>query len=119
MDAFRQTFDGRVAVVQPLGATSQNVVSYPVRILGRADPARWLPGMTANITITVDQRPSVLVVPAAAISFAQAQTASGGQGVAVAATGGSSVIVVGSDGNATVQPIQTGASNGQETEESL
>jgi HlyD family secretion protein len=118
VDAFpSQTLKGNVAIVESLGATNQSVVSYPVLIAIDSTKAKLLPGMTANVTIAFDQRPSVLVVPAAAISFAQAQAASGNQaGSAAAATGGPSVLVVGSDGKATVQPIQTGASDGQDTE---
>lgn len=116
VDAFpSQTFKGKVAVVQSLGTTNQNVVTYPVSIAIDPTQAKLLPGMTANVTITVGQQRGVLVVPSAAISFAQAQTASGSQ-ASSAAKGGPSVLVVGSDGKATVQPIQTGASDGQETE---
>ncbi|MBI4321852.1 MAG: HlyD family efflux transporter periplasmic adaptor subunit [Chloroflexi bacterium] len=80
VDAFpNQTFDGTVAVVQPLGTTSQNVVSYLALISIKPIQAKLLPGMTANVKVTVDKRPDVLVVPAAAISFAQAQAAAPGQ----------------------------------------
>jgi len=118
VDAFPgQTFKGSVAVVQSLGATSNNVVSYPVLISVEPTKAKLLPGMTANVTITVDQRPNVLVVPAAAISFAQAQAAASSQASsAPSATAGATVLVMNSAGKATVQPIQTGASDGQDTE---
>ncbi len=118
VDAFPgQSFKGTVAAVQPLGSATQNVVSYPVLISIEPTEARLLPGMTANVTITVDKRPEVLVVPAAAISFAQAQAASGSQsGPAATTNGGRSVLLVDGEGRATVRPIQTGSSNGQYTE---
>ncbi|MBX6770759.1 MAG: HlyD family efflux transporter periplasmic adaptor subunit [Chloroflexi bacterium] len=115
VDAFPgQTFHGTVSVIQSLGTTNQNVVTYPVLITIDRTPVKLLPGMTANVTIAVGQKSNVLVVPAAAISFAQAQTASSNQ--TGTATGGPSVLVVGDDGKATIQPIQTGVSDGQYTE---
>jgi HlyD family secretion protein len=118
VDAFPgQTFQGKVAIVQSLGATSQNVVSYPVLIAMTPTRAKLLPGMTANVTITVEQRPNVLVVPAAAIAFAQGQSASGSAGNApLSASAGSSVLVVDTNGKTALQAIQAGASDGQNTE---
>lgn len=118
VDAFPgQTFKGSVAVVQPLGSTTQNVVSYPVLISIEQSQAKLLPGMTASVTVTVNKRSNVLVVPAAAISFAQAQAASGSQAGPVASTSaGPAVLVVDGAGKATLHPIQIGTSNGQYTE---
>ncbi len=118
VDAFPgQTFKGSVAVVQPLGSTSQNVVSYPVLISIDQAQAKLLPGMTASVTVTVDERPNVPVVPSAAISFAQTQIASGNQsGQAASTSTGPAVLVVDSAGKATLHSIQIGTSNGQYTE---
>ena len=108
-----QAFRGRVAAVEPLGASSQSVVTYPVLISTDPTRARLLLGMTASVSITVDQRSNVLTVPSVAISFARAQAANQ---AGPAASSGPSALVVGSDGKATLQPIQTGFSDGQNTE---
>jgi hypothetical protein len=72
-----QTFTGRVSEVQPQGTSVQNVVLYGVTIAVDASPtgaaARLLPGMTASATVEVDRRQNVVVVPSAAITFAQSQ----------------------------------------------
>ncbi len=117
-DAFPgQTFKGSVAVVQPLGSTSQNVVTYPVLISIEPNQARLLPGMTASVTVTVNKRSNVLVVPSAAVSFAQAQATSGNQaGPAASGNAGPKVLAVDGAGNATLRPIQIGTSDGRSTE---
>jgi HlyD family secretion protein len=74
IDAFpNQTFTGKVAVIQPLGAVQQNIVNYNVTSTIDPTATKLLPGMTANVNIVTEQRKDVLVVPSAAISFARAQ----------------------------------------------
>ncbi len=74
IDAFpTQTFTGKVAVIQPLGAVQQNIVNYNVTSTIDPTTTKLLPGMTANVNIVTDQRTGVLVVPSAALSFARTQ----------------------------------------------
>ena len=62
-----RTFRGRVVDVARAGTNVQGVVNFPVTIsLDQADPA-IKPGMTANVSIIVDQRDNVLLVPSRAI----------------------------------------------------
>ncbi len=62
-----QSFKGHVVAVAPAGVNTQGVVNFPVTVqFDKADPA-VKPGMTANVTITVDQRANVLIVPNRAI----------------------------------------------------
>src|SRR5215813_9174861 len=62
----------------------QNVVTYNV-VIDVANPEQTLkPGMTANLTITIDERNNVLKVPNSALRFtpqdASGQRAGAGQG---------------------------------------
>jgi HlyD family secretion protein len=70
VDAYpNETFRGRIFEIRLNPQTVQNVVTYSV-ILGIENPEMKLkPGMTANITITVDQRTDVLKVPNAALRY--------------------------------------------------
>jgi HlyD family secretion protein len=70
VDAFpNEMFTGRIAEIRLSPQTVQNVVTYSV-ILSIANPDMKLkPGMTANITITVDERDRVLKVPNAALRY--------------------------------------------------
>jgi HlyD family secretion protein len=70
VDAYpNETFTGRIAEIRLSPQTVQNVVTYSV-ILSIENPDMKLkPGMTANITITVDQRDRVLKVPNAALRY--------------------------------------------------
>ena len=70
VDAYpNESFRGRISEIRLNPQTVQNVVTYSV-ILGIDNPDMKLkPGMTANITITVDQRANVLRVPNAALRY--------------------------------------------------
>src|SRR5204863_4290572 len=62
-------FRGRISEIRLNPQTVQNVVTYSV-ILSIENPEMKLkPGMTANITITVDQRNNALRVPNAALRY--------------------------------------------------
>ncbi|MFI5272870.1 MAG: efflux RND transporter periplasmic adaptor subunit, partial [Ktedonobacterales bacterium] len=68
-------FRGTVSAISPVGQTSSGVVTYPVTITvdtSRLQGASLLTGMTANVTITKQQRVNVLLLPASAITFARA-----------------------------------------------
>src|SRR5262249_35391804 len=73
VDAYpNEGFRGRISEIRLNPQTVQNVVTYSV-ILGIENPEMKLkPGMTANITITVDQRASVLKVPNSALRYTPA-----------------------------------------------
>ncbi|MBM3265303.1 MAG: efflux RND transporter periplasmic adaptor subunit, partial [candidate division Zixibacteria bacterium] len=62
-------FEGRVAQIRLAPVTVQNVVTYTV-ILDVPNPELKLrPGMTANVSILIDQRFGVLRVPSVALRF--------------------------------------------------
>jgi HlyD family secretion protein len=70
VDAYpNEGFRGRISEIRLNPQTVQNVVTYSV-ILGIENPDMKLkPGMTANITITVDQRANILKVANAALRY--------------------------------------------------
>jgi HlyD family secretion protein len=81
VDAFPgQEFNGTIQQVRLNPQTAQNVVTYNV-VIDVSNPQEKLkPGMTANLTITIDERNNVIKVPNAALRYTpQAATGQGGQ----------------------------------------
>ncbi|HKF37009.1 MAG TPA: HlyD family efflux transporter periplasmic adaptor subunit [Ktedonobacteraceae bacterium] len=75
-----QQFQGTVAAIAPQGQTVSNVVTYPVTInvdMKSLQGANLLPSMTANVSITTDQRTNVLLIPNSAVDFAQTAASQG------------------------------------------
>lgn len=85
VDAFPgKDFDGKIEQMRLNPVNVQNVVTYNV-VIDVSNPEQKLkPGMTANLTITIDERNNVLKVPNAALRFSPPRTDSnasaGGQG---------------------------------------
>ncbi len=70
VDAYpNRTFDGKVSQIRLQPQTTENVVSYTVMVDVDNPDLALLPGMTANITISVKEAPDVLKVPLAALKF--------------------------------------------------
>jgi HlyD family secretion protein len=75
VDAFpRRNFSGEIRQIRKSPTNVQNVVSYTVVISAANPDFALLPGMTANVRVTVDSRPSVLKLPNAALRFRPAGT---------------------------------------------
>ena len=84
VDAFpSRTFTGKVRMVRNAASVSQSVVSYATIINVANDDGRLKPGMTANVSIIVQQRPGVLRIangalrvriPAEVLAYAAAKT---------------------------------------------
>ena len=70
VDAFPgKDFEGKIQQMRLNPQTVQNVVTYNV-VIDVSNPEQILkPGMTANLTITIDERNNVLKVPNAALRF--------------------------------------------------
>ena len=70
VDAFPgKDFDGQIQQMRLNPQNVQNVVTYNV-VIDVSNPEQKLkPGMTANLTITIDERNNVLKVPNAALRF--------------------------------------------------
>src|SRR6185295_11630060 len=70
VDAFPgKDFDGKIEEMRLNPTNVQNVVTYNV-VIDVSNPEQKLkPGMTANLTITIDERNNVLKVPNSALRF--------------------------------------------------
>jgi HlyD family secretion protein len=70
VDAFPgKEFDGKIQEMRLNPVNVQNVVTYNV-VINVENPEQMLkPGMTANLTITIDERNNVLKVPNSALRF--------------------------------------------------
>jgi HlyD family secretion protein len=80
VDAFPgNDFDGKIQQMRLNPQNTQNVVTYNVVIDVNNPEQKLKPGMTANLTITIDERNNVLKVPNAALRFSpqDAQRGSG------------------------------------------
>jgi HlyD family secretion protein len=76
VDAFpRRSFGGEIRQIRKSPTNVQNVVSYTVVISAANPDLALLPGMTANVRVTVDSRASVLKLPNAALRFRPVGTA--------------------------------------------
>ena len=85
VDAFPgKEFEGKIEQMRLNPVNVQNVVTYNVVIDVNNPEQKLKPGMTANLTITIDERNNVLKVPNSALRFTPQDTqrtnASGGQG---------------------------------------
>ena len=70
VDAFpRRSFQGDIRQIRKSPQNVQNVVSYTVVISAANPDLALLPGMTANVRISVENRANVLKVPNAALRF--------------------------------------------------
>ena len=98
------TFTGTVAAIEPAGTTTSNVVTYTVLISVDPTDVQLLPGMTATVTIVTAAANDTIPVPNTAITYA-----SKGQ------TGGTVVDVL-RDGVATPVQVQTGITDGINTQ---
>jgi HlyD family secretion protein len=73
VDAYRaDQFTGKIAEVRLEPQTVQNVVTYSVIIEVENPQLKLKPGMTANLTMIVDEHNDVLTVPNAALRFTPA-----------------------------------------------
>ena len=75
VDAFpNRNFTGEVQQIRLNPTTTQNVVTYNVRVSLQNPDEILLPGMTAYVNIAVAKRDDVLMVPNAALRFKPAET---------------------------------------------
>ncbi|HPR91469.1 MAG TPA: HlyD family efflux transporter periplasmic adaptor subunit [Candidatus Paceibacterota bacterium] len=108
------TLPGKVSKVDNLGSVSSGVVSYGVTVTLEQDDERVKPGMSANVTITVENKAETLLIPNAALKSGS----TGSYYVEVAAD--ANIDVKGNVMTTTVKPkrqmVQTGSSNDTVTE---
>lgn len=61
------TLQGTVGEIDTVGSTTQNVVTFKVRVLFTEDDVRVKPGMTVTATITTKEKENVIVVPSGVV----------------------------------------------------
>jgi macrolide-specific efflux system membrane fusion protein len=96
VSAVSATLQGTVTAISPTPSSSggsSGVVSYPVTIVLDAPPTEVRVGMTADVTITIDQRSNVLSIPARALS---------------GSSGAYTVRVIATDGTVSTVSVQVG-----------
>ncbi len=98
-----RTFSGKVMQVRKAALVVQNVVTYIVVISAANPDLQLLPGMTANVRITTDQRDNVLRLPNAALRFRPAGFSETG---APGATGGDAPAAAAAAGGNTGQQLR-------------
>jgi HlyD family secretion protein len=95
---------GQVSHIAPAAETSNGVVTYAVRVTFAGDDPRVKVGMTANLIILTAQKDNVLVVPNSAL---------------LPKGSGHVVQVVGNNGQVSEVDVQTGMTDGAQTEITL
>lgn len=97
VDAYADTtFKGRVGQIRIAPITIQNVVTYDVVIVVDNQQLKLMPGMTANVSVIIEEKKDVLKVPNAALRFKPSDRTKGGP--ADLAKGGSAAKVKGGTG---------------------
>jgi macrolide-specific efflux system membrane fusion protein len=69
-----KTFTGKVVTVDRIGTTSNNVTTYPVVVQLDTNVEEILSNMAANVSIIVDSKSEVLLVPSSAVRVQGNQT---------------------------------------------
>jgi HlyD family secretion protein len=70
-----RTFQGKVTQISPMGVERDNVTNFEVRVSIENPGNQLKANMTANAEIVLEERPNVLLVPEAAISYDAARKA--------------------------------------------
>ncbi|TYB59555.1 biotin/lipoyl-binding protein [Nonomuraea sp. PA05] len=94
------TATGEVTQIEPVAATSNNVVQYPVTITFTKVPSQVRLGQTATVEVVVGQAENVVTVPSTAIST----------------SGGQTTVTVLKDGRQTRTPVEVGVQGATLTE---
>lgn len=90
-----KTYTAQVTAISPAGTVTQGVVNYPV-ILALTDADNAIkPGMTANLTIEVERRDNVLMIPTRAVRT----------------QGNQKIVTIQKDGQLVQTRVSTGLSN--------
>lgn len=107
------TFTGEVTQVRMASTTTSSVVTYPVIIEAENPGGKLFPGMTANISVHVDEARDVLAVTSAAFRYHPAEAAHDAR---PPAEKGRALHLLGTDGRPERLVVETGLSDGSFTE---
>ena len=106
------TFTGEVTQVRMASTTTSSVVTYPVIIEAENPGGKLFPGMTANISVHVDEARDVLAVTSAAFRYHPAAA----HDARPPAEKGRTLHLLGTDGRPERLVVETGLSDGSFTE---
>ncbi len=90
-----KTYTAKVIAISPVGTITQGVVNYPVTVAITDADGSIKPGMTANLSVAVDRRDNVLLLPTRAVK----------------SQGTQKIVTVLYKGQNIQVPVQTGLSN--------
>lgn len=107
-------FKGTVTQVRMASTTTSSVVTYPVIIEAENPGSKLFPGMTANISVHIDEAKGVLGVTSAAFRYHPADEMPGSQEHAKGAE--KPLYLLGADGKPEKISVVTGLSDGTLTE---
>jgi HlyD family secretion protein len=108
VDAFPyRTFRGKVKQVRNSPLTVQNVVTYDAVIEVNNDDLKLKPGMTANVSIIIQQHEDILTIPNAALRYRPPEN------VLPKAAGSNTVASAAQPQTAQARPAQGGSSGGR------
>ena len=119
VDAFpNEVFHGKVSQVRKSPTTTQNVVTYQTIIAVSNPDQKLFPGMTADVSILVQQRNGVLKVPNAALRYSPPENAKFSAAPPRQLARAQQLAYVLQADNTTLVPriVHTGATDGIETE---
>jgi RND family efflux transporter, MFP subunit len=116
VDAFPDdTFRGKVTQVRLQPTTTSNVVTYEVVVNAPNPDYKLKPGLTANITITTEEKDDILMVPSKALRF-RPETDKTNSDTIKAAAATKTLWVKSPDGNIAPVKVSVGVSDGIYTE---
>lgn len=122
----KNTFSGSVSQVRLSPTSEDNIVTYTVIAKVPNPDGKLLPGMTANVSLILDKRDDILVVPNSAFRFKPVNTSQsvevgpppgpGGHKSNVAEVAAPAVYVLDAKGNPVKTEVERGITDGQNTE---
>lgn len=117
VDAFPgETFKARVSQIRNAATTVQNVVTYDVVLEVKNPELKLKPGMTANVSIIVDEKENALKVPNSALRFRPPAGGGKEKPESKKTRRGPTVWVLDPGGRLKPLAVRTGMTDGQYTE---
>jgi len=111
-----EPFSAQVSQVRNAPTTVQNVVTYDVVLRVKNSELKLKPGMTANVSLIIEEKEDVLKIPNAALRFKPPRKEGGAPPDIKKQKKGSVVWVLSPENKPTPVPIKSGITDGQFTE---
>ena len=112
-----ENFSGEVTQVRLEPTTTSNVVTYEVVVAAPNPDLKLKPGLTANITITTEEKNDIIVIPSKALKFKPQSDQASNSGSNGGGLSSSKSVWISESGNKIREAIvKTGSSDGIHTE---